>query len=114
MPDAKKKKKKKAKAPTTANTQFKNRGGSKFTLKINDNKLHDILKEELNLFGTSEMAGITKPQNVIDTYRAVLYFMWGVPLDTPVDKDFVKKAKKAIARMKKEDPMLFEAQEKAR
>jgi len=94
--------KKKTKEP-----KFKNRGGSRFTLTINDNKLHDIILEECNLGGTHKMSGETKPQDLIDSYRAVLFFMWGIPLDTPLDKEFAKKAKKALARLKKEDPELF-------
>jgi len=84
--------------------KFKSTGGSRFSLSLNDNKLHDIIREECNLFGSSKMSGTTSPFEFVDTYRAALFFMWGIPLNTPLDKDFKKRADKALKRLKKEDP----------
>jgi len=86
---------------------FKNRGGTGFTLKVNNNKVHDILREECNLFGTSEMSGTNDPFACIDTYRAVIFFMWGIPLDHPISKDAKKGFDKALRRLEREEPELF-------
>ena len=89
-------------------TRFKNRGGTKFTLALNGNKQHDIILEECELGGTHKIKGETKPRDLIDTYRAVVFFMWGIPLDTPVPEDFRENAERALKRMRAEDPDLFE------
>ena len=102
------KKKATAKRKKKIAKKFKYRGGSAFSLSINNNRLHDILREELNLFGITKMSGTASPFDAVDTYRAALFFMWGIPLDTPIDKEFKKKAQKAIRRLKKEEPELYE------
>jgi hypothetical protein len=44
---------------------------------------------------------------VADTYRAVLFFMWGIPLDTPINAETLDTFNRAVKRLKKEDPALF-------
>ncbi len=110
MPVTKTKKKKVKKAKKTkkkVKKAFKNRGGSKFTLSVNGNKQHDIILEEMQLGGSHKMSGETDPFAVRDLYRAVLFFMWGIPLDHPVDKDTEKEFKKILKRLQKEEPDLY-------
>jgi len=96
-----------AKANVPPEKKFKNRGGSKFTLSVNGNKQHDIILDEMQLGGTHKMSGETDPFAARDLYRAVLFFMWGIPLDHPVDKKTDKEFKKILTRLKKEEPKLF-------
>lgn len=86
---------------------FKNRGGSKFTLVINGNKQHDIILDEMQLGGRCKVSGETGPFAVRDLYRAVMFFMWGVPLDHPIKKDTDKDFKRLLKRLQKEETELF-------
>lgn len=103
-------KKRTAKKKTTKKEKpkFKNRGGSKFTLSVNGNKQHDIILEEMQLGGSHKMSGTTDPCAARDLYRAVLFFMWGIPLDHPIGKDTEKEFKTILQRLKKEDPEVFQ------
>ena len=87
--------------------RFSRRGGSEFTLTVNGNKQHDIILEEMKLGGTHKMSGETDPFMVRDLYRAVLFFMWRIPLDHPIDKKTDKEFKKILTRLQKEEPELF-------
>jgi len=109
---ATKKKTTKKRASKKVLTKFKNRGGTKFTLTLNGRNLHDIILEECNLGGSQKITGETKPRDLLDTYRAVIFFMWGIPLDTPIDKEALVDFKRALKRLKKEDPTLFEDDKK--
>jgi hypothetical protein len=101
-PVAKKKTKKKK---TTK--KFKNRGGSVFNLSVNGGRQHDIILDEMQLGGIHKMSGETDPFDVRDLYRAVLFFMRGIPLDHPIDKKTDKEFKKILKRLQKEEPELF-------
>jgi hypothetical protein len=96
-----------------AEERFKNRGGSKFTLTINDRHLHDIIMQECKgMGGSTKVSGHTRPQDIVDLCRSALFFMWKIPLDTPVKPELLSQFKRAIERLKKEDPDLFKTPER--
>lgn len=98
---------KKKKTATKVVKKFKNRGGSQFTLSLNGNRQHDIILKEMQLGGIHKCQGETDPFMVRDLYRAVLFFMWKIPLDHPIDAATDKKFKQALSRLQKEEPELF-------
>ena len=101
-----------SKAAVRPEVKFKNRGGGKFTLSLNDNALHDIIFEEMSgMGGSHKVKGEVQPQFIRDYYRAVLFFMWRIPLDKALDKKTEKQFTKILARLKKEDPDLFKKDE---
>lgn len=91
---------------------FKKRGGMRFSMTWNGNTNHDLILEELQVGGSGKLSGETSPFDLIDNYRAMLFFMWGIPLDAPIDKDFLKGAKKVLKKLQKEEPELYEAWKK--
>jgi hypothetical protein len=95
------KKKKTAKKKKKIKKKTKPTGGFPFDLKLTDTGLHWVLTEEANLGGHHKMKGTVQPEKALDMYRAVLFFMWGIPLDEPIDTDIEKSIKAAVKKIEK-------------